>query len=123
MACEAPAPILPKAPSKTLTPQSKPRVRVIAPGLEQDVLALLQPVLSPEAYRRAEAEAHLSPVITLERTPEVASALEAMSDLIFVELVRPNRAWVVRPNAGRNRMAADTSNVDALLPGGSRASI
>jgi len=88
-------------------------------GWSRDVWLVVRPYLLADEAVLVERNLAVTGVIELTWTEDIADALHGIRDDIVVEWVRPNRTRVPRPNAQRNVNAADTSNIDALLPGGS----
>jgi len=119
-ACDA-APVISDT-SNVNKPHAAPipnRARLIVPrGWERDVLAIVRPALSPAEADLAARQLDVTGVLDVPWTAAVAATVDGLRADIAVEWVRPNRSWQSRPNAPQNRNAADTSNVDALMPGG-----
>ncbi len=116
-ACEAPALAPPAKPKKDTV---APRVRLVVPaGWEQALFWLVQESVPSAQRELAARHFEASHVIEVSWTPAVEAALHGMRDVISVQPVRLNKSWGARPNATHNRNAADTSNINDLLPGGS----
>lgn len=95
------------------------RARLIVPrGWEREVLAIVRPALPSAEAELAARQLEVTGVLDVPWTAEVAATVDGLLPDITIEWVRPNRTWQSRPNAPQNRNAADTSNVDALMPGG-----
>lgn len=95
------------------------RARLIVPqGWERDVLEIVRPALSPGEGELAARHLEVTGVLDVPWTAEVAATVDGLLPDTAIEWVRPNRTWQSRPNAPQNRNAADTSNLEALIPGG-----